>query len=85
MAGVPLIVFTADRPPELQDCHAEQTINQKGIFGKFARMYSEVNSFKRISASPCQTNRRGIPAVPMCRWAGAFEPSLPRAVIAVIK
>ena len=42
MAGVPLIVFTADRPPELQDCHAGQTINQKGIFGKFARMYSEV-------------------------------------------
>ena len=42
MGGVPLILLTADRPPELQDCHAGQTIDQKALFGKFARMYVEV-------------------------------------------
>ena len=85
MAGVPLIVFTADRPPELQDCHAGQTINQKGIFGKFARMCSEVPIPSR--ALPALAKLIGE-AFQQCLCAAgscAFEPSLPRAVIAVIK
>lgn len=32
---VPLIVFTADRPPELRQTGAVQTIDQVGIFGKY--------------------------------------------------
>ena len=32
-AGVPLIVCTADRPPELHDVGAPQTIEQTGLFG----------------------------------------------------
>ena len=36
-AGVPLLLITADRPPELQDCGANQTIHQPGIFGVYAR------------------------------------------------
>ena len=42
MAGVLLLVLTADRPPELQDCHAGQTIDQKKLFGRFVRMFTEV-------------------------------------------
>jgi len=34
---VPLIIISADRPPELLDTAALQTIDQIGIFGKFAR------------------------------------------------
>jgi len=34
---VPLIIISADRPPELQDTGALQTIDQTGIFGKFTR------------------------------------------------
>lgn len=34
---LPLIIITADRPPELQDTGALQTIDQIGIFGKFTR------------------------------------------------
>ena len=34
---IPLITLTADRPPELQDCGANQSIDQIGIFGSFVR------------------------------------------------
>lgn len=35
LAGVPLLVLTADRPPELRDCHSGQTIPQNGIYGTY--------------------------------------------------
>lgn len=41
-AGIPLIVITADRPPELQDCGANQTIDQAGLYGKFVRWEAHV-------------------------------------------
>lgn len=34
---VPLVVVTADRPEELQDCGAPQTMNQCGLFGPHVR------------------------------------------------
>jgi len=37
LAGVPLVVITADRPPELQACGASQTIDQLGLYGGFVR------------------------------------------------
>lgn len=37
MAGVPLLAITADRPPELQDCGASQTIDQIKLYGGFVR------------------------------------------------
>lgn len=37
MAGVPLVVVTADRPPELQGCGASQTIDQVKLYGDFVR------------------------------------------------
>jgi 2-succinyl-5-enolpyruvyl-6-hydroxy-3-cyclohexene-1-carboxylate synthase len=37
LAGVPLIAFTADRPPELQACGASQTIDQVKLYGDFVR------------------------------------------------
>ena len=40
--GVPLIVITADRPPELRDCASGQTIDQHRLFGKYANWYHEM-------------------------------------------
>ncbi|WP_017293837.1 2-succinyl-5-enolpyruvyl-6-hydroxy-3-cyclohexene-1-carboxylic-acid synthase [Geminocystis herdmanii] len=32
---IPLIILTADRPPELQNCHAGQTINQVNLYNSY--------------------------------------------------
>ncbi len=41
-ARVPMIVATTDRPPELRDWGAGQTIEQNGLYGRYARWASEV-------------------------------------------
>ncbi|GAB4295977.1 MAG: 2-succinyl-5-enolpyruvyl-6-hydroxy-3-cyclohexene-1-carboxylic-acid synthase [Ignavibacteriaceae bacterium] len=38
---VPLILCTADRPPELQNCGANQTINQQNIFRNHIRWFRD--------------------------------------------
>jgi 2-succinyl-5-enolpyruvyl-6-hydroxy-3-cyclohexene-1-carboxylate synthase len=43
-ARVPLIVLSADRPPELRDVGAGQTIDQLKIFGGFAKWFFEVGT-----------------------------------------
>lgn len=39
---VPLLVLTADRPPELRDSAANQTIDQAKIFGGYARWFVDL-------------------------------------------
>lgn len=43
-ARVPLIVLTADRPPELRDTGAPQTIDQIKLFGGYVRWFCEVGA-----------------------------------------
>jgi 2-succinyl-5-enolpyruvyl-6-hydroxy-3-cyclohexene-1-carboxylate synthase len=43
-ARVPLIVLSADRPPELREVGAGQTIDQLKIFGAFAKWFFEVGT-----------------------------------------
>jgi 2-succinyl-5-enolpyruvyl-6-hydroxy-3-cyclohexene-1-carboxylate synthase len=43
-AGVPLIVLTSDRPPELRGIGAGQTIDQIGLYGSAARWFCEVGT-----------------------------------------
>jgi len=41
-AGVPLVVLTADRPPEMRDCASGQTIDQHRLYGSFVRFHHEL-------------------------------------------
>jgi len=39
---VPLLVLTADRPPELRDCHSGQTIDQVKLYGTYPNWQTEL-------------------------------------------
>ncbi|KKD38119.1 2-succinyl-5-enolpyruvyl-6-hydroxy-3-cyclohexene-1-carboxylic-acid synthase [Limnoraphis robusta] len=39
---VPLLILTADRPPELRNCHAGQTIDQVKLYGNYPTWESEL-------------------------------------------
>src|SRR5436305_6132141 len=44
-ARVPLILMTADRPPELRETGAGQAIDQLKLYGSFAKWFVEVGNF----------------------------------------
>ena len=39
---IPLIILTADRPQELRNCHAGQTIDQVKLYGSYPNWYTEL-------------------------------------------
>lgn len=41
-SGTPLLVITADRPPEMRDCASGQTIDQQKLFGSHVNFYHEL-------------------------------------------
>ena len=44
MDCIPLVIISADRPPELQDTRANQTIEQYNIFGGYVRYFFNIPS-----------------------------------------
>ena len=42
-SGVPLLVLTADRPPEMRECRSGQTIDQQKLFGPHVNFYHELS------------------------------------------
>jgi 2-succinyl-5-enolpyruvyl-6-hydroxy-3-cyclohexene-1-carboxylate synthase len=49
-ARVPLLVLTADRPPELRDLGAGQTIDQVKLYGRAAKWYLDVDAHPATGA-----------------------------------
>lgn len=41
-SGIPLIILTADRPPELRNCHAGQAIDQIRLYGNYPQWQAEL-------------------------------------------
>lgn len=39
---IPLLVLTADRPPEMRDCHSGQTIDQVKLYGNYPNWQTEL-------------------------------------------
>jgi len=71
---VPLVVLTADRPPELRELGAPQTINQTNLFGSSAKWWiemplpeatEEAAQYGRLVAARAATLAREAPAGPV--------------------
>jgi 2-succinyl-5-enolpyruvyl-6-hydroxy-3-cyclohexene-1-carboxylate synthase len=72
LAEVPLLVCSADRPPELYDVGAAQTIDQRRLFGDAVRAYLDLGppdpanrAAWRSLASRAIEATRGVPAGPV--------------------
>ncbi|MFC1641839.1 2-succinyl-5-enolpyruvyl-6-hydroxy-3-cyclohexene-1-carboxylic-acid synthase [Myxococcota bacterium] len=65
---VPLIVLTADRPWELMDCEAPQTVSQTHLFGHHARAHVELGLPDSTPAALRGLRRRVLQAVLRSRW-----------------
>jgi 2-succinyl-5-enolpyruvyl-6-hydroxy-3-cyclohexene-1-carboxylate synthase len=66
-AGVPLIVLTADRPPELRAAGANQVIDQHGLYGGAVRYTDELAVAERRSGQAAYWRSQ------VCRaWSAAY-------------
>ena len=67
-AGLPLLVLTADRPFELQDCGASQTIDQTRLFGDQARGFVELGEVQTSDEALRALRRKAVQAALRSRW-----------------
>jgi 2-succinyl-5-enolpyruvyl-6-hydroxy-3-cyclohexene-1-carboxylate synthase len=61
-AAVPLIVLTADRPPELREVGAGQAIDQIKLYGSFAKWFAEVGNLPAGRAAAIHHRQLGCRA-----------------------
>ena len=94
LARVPLVLLTADRPPELRDRGAPQTIDQVRIFGGYVRWFAELppldgapetRRHARSVVGRAVAVARGRPAGPVHLNVGFREPLVPSAALGPIE
>jgi 2-succinyl-5-enolpyruvyl-6-hydroxy-3-cyclohexene-1-carboxylate synthase len=73
-AGVPLIVLTADRPPEQRGVGANQTTDQTKIFGGAVRLFHEVGVPRREVGQVAYWRALAFRAVVAARGARSRDP-----------
>lgn len=84
-SGVPLLVITADRPPEMRECASGQTIDQQKLFGSFPVWYHELavpeatldrlRYLRQTTAHACERTQR--PAAGPVHLNAPFRDPLP--------
>lgn len=88
-ARVPLIVLTADRPPELRDVGAAQTIDQHRLYGGYPKWFVEVAlpdtapellRYVRTLACRAAATAMAVPAGPVHLNFPFREPLVPAAI-----
>lgn len=77
LAGVPLIVVTADRPPELQGVGAPQTIHQTDLYGSAAHWFHDPGVPDSESASTWRAIARRCVSESLVRPSGPVHLNLP--------
>lgn len=74
-SGLPLLVISADRPPELQDIAAPQTVDQTRLFGTHCVAYVDLGMPDEHPAALRGLQRRAAQALHRCKYpeAGAVQ------------
>jgi 2-succinyl-5-enolpyruvyl-6-hydroxy-3-cyclohexene-1-carboxylate synthase len=67
LAGVPMLLFSADRPPELHGCGANQTVEQAAMFAPYVRA-SHAPGAPAAGFDPAWLHRLAARAVEQATW-----------------
>lgn len=76
-AGVPLLLCTADRPPELRDVAAPQTVDQERLYGRSARWYVDPGVADGAAAGTWRSLASRAWAEATAAWPGPVQLNLP--------
>ncbi len=77
LAGVPLILCTADRPPELRDVAAPQTVDQTHLFGRSVRFFTDPGVAEASQAPTWRSLAARVWAEAAAEWPGPVQLNLP--------
>ncbi len=86
-SGIPLLLLSADRPPELHDCGANQTIDQRQLFGVHVRAFHDLppadeadTAVARVSAESAWSECTALRPGPVHLNVPFREPLVPRSL-----
>ncbi len=77
LAGVPLIVCSADRPPERRDVAAPQTVDQTHLFGRSVRFFADPGVADPAQADTWRSVAARCWAEATGEWPGPVQLNLP--------